>query len=175
MLGALASNGGYTQTHAPLAGSPAIDAGNPNGCKDQDQVFLGTDQRGFARPVDGDGVGGQRCDSGAVEKGSNSAPTPTPNPCALKPAGPSLNSPLSGTVLSTAKVQLDWNGVPCATKYKVQVRQDSKQGLRVFKKALQTTELQTKALAIGHKYYWFVKACNDVGCTKSQVNMFKLK
>jgi hypothetical protein len=42
-LAPLADNGGPTFTHALLAGSPAIDAGNST---------LTTDQRGFARPYD---------------------------------------------------------------------------------------------------------------------------
>ncbi len=42
-LGVLASNGGPTQTHALLAGSPAIDAGNPN----FDNTATPYDQRGF--------------------------------------------------------------------------------------------------------------------------------
>ena len=55
LLGPLASNGGPTQTHALLAGSPAIDAaGAPNERRDQ---------RGFPRPMFGAG------DIGAYEKG----------------------------------------------------------------------------------------------------------
>jgi CSLREA domain-containing protein len=53
-LGPLAANGGPTQTHLPLSGSPAIDTGNP--------ACSPTDQRGVARPQ-----GGQ-CDRGAVEQ-----------------------------------------------------------------------------------------------------------
>ena len=34
ILGPLQNNGGPTQTHALVAGSPAIDAGNPDGCQD---------------------------------------------------------------------------------------------------------------------------------------------
>lgn len=65
-LGALANNGGPTQTRLPLAGSPAIDAGDP---------ALGgspsTDQRGagFARIVNG------QVDIGAVEVQAATAPT----------------------------------------------------------------------------------------------------
>ena len=44
LLGPLADNGGPTQTFAPLAGSPAIDAGDPVN-------FPATDQRGIARPL----------------------------------------------------------------------------------------------------------------------------
>jgi hypothetical protein len=63
MLDALAYNGGQTDTHALLAGSPAIDKGNSSG--------IATDQRGSNRPVDfpsipnaGDGMG---ADIGAFE------------------------------------------------------------------------------------------------------------
>ena len=55
MLGPLADNGGPTQTHALLPGSPAIDAGSP------DCPPPATDQRGVARPQ------GPACDIGAFE------------------------------------------------------------------------------------------------------------
>lgn len=55
MLGPLQDNGGPTQTMLPVAGSPAIDAGNTS------LVTGPTDQRGFARVV------GAVVDSGAVE------------------------------------------------------------------------------------------------------------
>jgi subtilisin-like proprotein convertase family protein len=70
MLAALADNGGLTQTHALLAGSPAIDAANP-------ASDLTRDQRGFSRPFDGDGNGSAISDMGAFELGSTSAPAVT--------------------------------------------------------------------------------------------------
>jgi hypothetical protein len=60
LLGPLADNGGPTQTHALLPGSPAIDAGDP-----LDATAL--DQRGFSRPADGDGDGVAVADIGAFE------------------------------------------------------------------------------------------------------------
>jgi hypothetical protein len=54
-------------THALLEDSPAVDAGSPDGCKDQDGKLLKTDQRGETRPQDGDLNGSQICDIGAYE------------------------------------------------------------------------------------------------------------
>lgn len=69
-LGALANNGGPTQTMLPLPGSPLINAGDP--------AFSGlaNDQRGagFPRIVAG------RVDIGAVEGGAAVAATATPTP-----------------------------------------------------------------------------------------------
>jgi hypothetical protein len=63
-FGPLQDNGGPTFTHALLAGSPAINAGDPTGCTDTTGRQLTTDQRGFSRPV------GSACDIGSYEKGS---------------------------------------------------------------------------------------------------------
>jgi hypothetical protein len=54
LLGALAFNGGPTETQALLPGSPAIGAGAADGCPRYDQ-------RGVARPQ------GQGCDIGAYQ------------------------------------------------------------------------------------------------------------
>ena len=64
-LGPLADNGGFTQTFALLAGSPAIDAGNDASCP-------ATDQRGISRPQ------GAHCDIGAFEYVFLGTPTNTP-------------------------------------------------------------------------------------------------
>jgi hypothetical protein len=65
LLGALANNGGPTNTHALSGGSPAIGGASPARCS-------GTDQRGVARPQ------GAACDIGAFELiGSNLTVTTT--------------------------------------------------------------------------------------------------
>ena len=69
LLGPLANNGGPTQTHALLSGSPAIDTGsNP--------LALSFDQRGtgFARTV------GAQTDIGAFEVQGGGPPPPPPPP-----------------------------------------------------------------------------------------------
>jgi CSLREA domain-containing protein len=60
-LGPLRDNGGPSFTHALSEGSPAIDQGDPDGCRDQQGLPLETDQRGVARPQ------GVECDIGAFE------------------------------------------------------------------------------------------------------------
>ena len=76
-LGPLANNGGPTATHAPAAGSPAVDAGAANG--------LAGDQRGAPRTQDQPDVpnrqGSDATDIGAVElAGPSPTPSPTPTP-----------------------------------------------------------------------------------------------
>ncbi len=56
----LADNGGDTKTHALLRASPALDGSDASVCS-------ATDQRGTARPIDGDGDGTATCDIGAFE------------------------------------------------------------------------------------------------------------
>jgi hypothetical protein len=66
VLGPLQNNGGPTQTHALLPGSPAIDAGAAV-CTDASGTPLTTDQRGKPRPIDGNRDGIRACDIGAFE------------------------------------------------------------------------------------------------------------
>lgn len=60
LLANLQDNGGPTFTHALTEGSPAIDAGDPAN-------FPATDQRGIARPADGNKDGNAVCDIGSYE------------------------------------------------------------------------------------------------------------
>lgn len=66
-LGKLAANDGPNQTQALLAGSAAIDAGNPATPKGTGGACAQADQRGVARPQAGAGDVA-RCDIGAFEK-----------------------------------------------------------------------------------------------------------
>ena len=90
VLGPLTDNGGQTNTHALLSGSPAIDA--VADCTDVAMNPITDDQRGFARPIDGDGNGIPLCDIGAFE-----APL-----CTSDIAPPSITCPANITVLNAA-------------------------------------------------------------------------
>ncbi len=72
-LGALANNGGQTDTHAPASASPAVDQGKAFGST--------TDQRGLTRPIDNlsiaNAAGGDGSDIGAFEVQLASAATVT--------------------------------------------------------------------------------------------------
>jgi hypothetical protein len=63
----LGDNGGPTWTMGLKRGSPAVDAGSAAACPV-------TDQRGVARPQDGDGDGVAVCDIGAFERSGSDRP-----------------------------------------------------------------------------------------------------
>lgn len=122
-LASLANNGGRTSTIALNTGSPAIDAGNPNGCVDQAKVELRTDQRGAARKtaksrVINGGSGTPRCDIGAYEvdvtKGVNSV-TANAGPNQVVPYNTLVT--LNGSKSKAANgIELyNWNQIPNST------------------------------------------------------------
>lgn len=82
LLGPLANNGGGTATHAPLSGSPAVDAGVNAGCPSLDQT-------GMLRPIDGNADGDNECDVGSVEFVDLFGPVPslTSAPDVTSPGG----------------------------------------------------------------------------------------
>jgi hypothetical protein len=108
LLGALANNGGFTQTMALGVGSPAIDAGNMAAC-------AATDQRGVPRPQ------GSGCDMGAFEVLQS---TPTPTVTAIPTLTPTVsrtptvtNSPtLTPTASKTPTVTVTPTLTPTASK-----------------------------------------------------------
>lgn len=98
MLGPLQDNGGPTLTHALLAGSPAIDAGDPDA---NPPVFQAADvlydQRGegFPRVQDGDSDGTAVVNIGAYEE--DEAPTVT----STQPADAATDVPVDATITVT--------------------------------------------------------------------------
>jgi hypothetical protein len=100
-LGPLADNGGPTATHAIAPSSPAVDAGNPTACP-------ATDQRGIARPADGNGDGDARCDIGAYEYVDQCPGDPkkvNPGPCGCGNPDPDDNANGIADCLVNAEVK----------------------------------------------------------------------
>ncbi len=110
-LGPLQINGGDTRTHALLAGSPAIDGGDPaNWCVDQNNNLLYTDQRGYAR----NGL----CDIGAYEYLSPGTPTPTntATPTSTATSTPTRTPTATPTSTATATATGTATSTPTATR-----------------------------------------------------------
>ena len=119
MLGPLQNNGGPTFTHAPLSGSPVLDAGDPN----FDASKLPFDQRGAASPR----VKNGRLDIGAVEGNEvilfvNSLADTDDGVCSVvtictlrdavkyAPAGANISFNVSGTItLTNGEIVIDKN------------------------------------------------------------------
>lgn len=126
VIGALANNGGQTFTHALLAGSPALNAGDNGGCREINGVLVGVDQRGYAR-VD-------RCDIGAFEANSPGTPTPSATPTMTAtptvtrtPTPSSTPTPTptaTQTVLATATATATTSQVPPQKLWLPEIHQD---------------------------------------------------
>jgi predicted outer membrane repeat protein len=101
-VGHLQDVGGFTEVHPLLTGSPAIDAGDNTGCPTKDQ-------RGTARPQDGNGNGASVCDIGSYEY---DAGHPPPTPTVTRTPTPT-NTPRPLNVFYVAPLGSDANG--CAS------------------------------------------------------------
>jgi hypothetical protein len=96
---------GTTMTHAVPAGSPVIDVVPAAACQDLLSAPLTRDQRGVARPDDGNGNGVYDCEPGSYERlvsGPFVPPaTPSPSPVVLTP--PTGENPACATLRTTLK------------------------------------------------------------------------
>jgi CSLREA domain-containing protein len=120
----LADNGGATLTHALNFGNPALNSGDPSGCKDLNGLALPFDQRGagFPRTVSA------FCDKGALESPTVTPPG-APDMAAASDSGSSssdnntkVQTPaFSGTCVTGNQIQLQVDAinvaptVPCAS------------------------------------------------------------
>lgn len=193
-LGPLANNGGFTQTHLPQTGSPAIDNGTF-------VLSILTDQRGVTRPQ------GAAFDVGSVEviaatptptrtsthtatpsRTPTKTPTKTATPgrtptrtattaaCVSKPSKPMLIRPRNAKKVRGPTIKLDWDDTHCAQTFKVILKLDSSKGARFQKKrGLTKSEFVTKPLSQGQTYAWRVIALNSLGRTKSDWRTLTVK
>jgi CSLREA domain-containing protein len=109
----LQNNGGPTNTIALTAASDAIDLGLNNVCAEAVTVN-NLDQRGATRPIDGDGINGAACDTGAFESGavpppSQAPPAPGPSAPPIPPLPPLTQEPAPVCSGRTATVYVQTN------------------------------------------------------------------
>lgn len=87
--------------------------------------------------------------------------TPTVTACSGKPGKIVLVSPNKNANLMVRAVPLAWQGDPCASKYKVIIKYDTKKGARAFKKAnIPQAGMTTPKLDKGRTYVWKIRGCN---------------
>ncbi len=100
--------------------------------------------------------------------------TPTPVPCSGEPSAVTILDPKQGESFIEDQVDVVWTQSPCAEKYKLVIRMDAKDGLRVDRKKTTGTSYTTRRLLRGHKYYLRIKACNDAGCDPTGWREFEI-
>ncbi len=106
-VAALADNGGPTFTHALNAGSPAINAGDILGCRDEAHSLVWTDQRAYLR----NGV----CDIGAYEYNSPGQATPTNTPTPSNTSTPTSTATTTPTRTRTPTATATQTSTPTPT------------------------------------------------------------
>lgn len=163
----LQNNGGNTRTNAIARLSPAVDNGDPAGCKDDQGQILDFDQRGAARR-DGDGDSVVRCDSGAFEF--------DPVVCAnLTPEAPVLNKPKPDGALRKPKASFAWSGQFCPDEYRLIVKKGSSNGKTILSESVKKLQYNGLQLELGKKYAWQAAACNSGVCTTSGWQEFSVR
>jgi hypothetical protein len=143
LLGSLQDNGGPTYTHAITIGSPVMDAGKNALCP-------AVDQRGEARPTDGDGNGTATCDIGAYE-----AP-------AYTPTTPTNVKASNGT--SGKHVKVTWTKTSITNKFWI-YRADSEVGIKTLLGKTGALVFYDTTAVKGQLYHYWVKACFSSRCS----------
>ncbi len=147
LLGPLQDNGGLRSTHALLAGSPAIDAGNACGR---------FDQRGLDRPADG-GTGSSICDIGSYEA----------NALCGTPRVARVISPTDASTGVELEPLLEWTAVSAVVSYDILISASTPatlaNALETATGLTRTHYIPNTALAAGTTYYWRVRTNNDCG------------
>lgn len=94
-------------------------------------------------------------------------PEPNPPPCPDKPDSAALVSPRQDANVTPQRVPLSWDMNPCASTYKVILRQVTPRGNIVRQRAqVADTKFKTKKLEHTGNYLWTIRACNAWGCAK---------
>lgn len=85
--------------------------------------------------------------------------------CTGAPAKPKPLSPADSSIVTTAKVSLDWSDARCATQFSLEVRKDSPSGQVITNRTkMPASQFELTQLENAQSYYWRAGACNKVKC-----------
>ncbi|MBX2822357.1 MAG: T9SS type A sorting domain-containing protein [Rhodothermaceae bacterium] len=103
--------------------------------------------------------------SSLVVEGVDGVPLPDPV---------TLDTPLSGTTLSSVSIEFTWMELPAAVRYHIQLAEDpSFAGIVFEENAHPTTAIIVDSLSEASAYYWRVRAKNEAGAGSwSKVSQF---
>lgn len=167
VLGALGNNGGPTQTMAPVSGSPVIDAGNPDAPGSSGWACPTIDQRGAARPTDGNSDGTARCDIGAVEASAPPTPPSVSAPKVTLKAGGTLANPSAGVYMTNATIRWTASDADGIASQLLQVNVNGAGWTDVVPQPSVTQRSAIVKLEVGKTYQWRVQATDALGAISS--------
>ncbi len=103
-------------------------------------------------------------------------PTKTNTPCPNPLSKPTLISPPNGSTVNTRRVNLDWSDVPCAVRYQIELRQDSRTGpLKDNNNNIPQSQYTTQPLAKNKTYHWRVRGCTASACSGKWSDWWRFK
>lgn len=95
------------------------------------------------------------------------------HPCESKPPAPTPIAPPNNQIVTSLTPTLKWKSTPCTDQYKVFVTEDATATLAdSATKPFTILQYKTDSLAAGTTFRWYVRACNDEGCTNSKTRKF---
>lgn len=90
------------------------------------------------------------------------------------PTAPLPISPRDGVILRKLKFTLDWACLACGEFYKLKIKDITVGKMFLSKTGIKDTQFRVKGLVPGHSYWWQLKACNAIGCTKGPRSHFTI-
>lgn len=102
------------------------------------------------------------------------SPTETPA-CVTKPGKAIPIAPENGAQFVKVRPLLKWTVDSCTDRVRLLIKQDARNGPRVYKGLLVETQFKPEALERGHTYFWRLKSCNSFGCKKGPWQEFSVQ
>ena len=81
------------------------------------------------------------------------------------PSIPSLIKPTNKILVSKLRPNLDWTDTTGRLTYQIQLYQNERSGKRIVDTFVVNSTFKPPALVRGKRYFWRVRACNELGCS----------